>query len=226
MKSNADLQKDVQDAIKWEPLLHAAEIGVTVNEGIVTLTGTVDNYAKKMEAERAAKKVAGVIAIVEKIEVQVNLSWNKNDNEIATEVVNALAMNWAIPNDKVKVIVNDGWVTLEGDLHWEYQRVAIKEAVKDLVGVAGVSNNTKIKPESRDLIEANEIKSAIERHWAFTTSTIKVDVSGTKVTLIGTVPSWYQKDEAEKIAWKARGVWNVVNDLVIEYNYSLAELDD
>jgi len=114
MKKNEDLQKDVQDAIKWEPLLNAAEIGVIAHDGIVTLTGVVDSYAKKSEAEEAAKSVAGVKAVVEKIEIRFGNSWNKNDTEIATEVLNALKWNWEVPGEKVKVKVEDGWVTLEG----------------------------------------------------------------------------------------------------------------
>ncbi len=223
MKNNAELQKDVQDAIKWEPLLNAAEIGVTVKDGVVTLTGTVDNYSKKSEAEDAAKNVAGVKAVVEKIEVEFSNSWSKNDNEIATEVLNALKWNWQVPNDKVKVKVEKGWVTLEGELNWDYQRVAAKEAVERLTGVKGVSNNTKVKPDSKDTIEAKDIKSALDRNWSIDANDIDVSVSGTKVTLTGTVDSWYQKDEAEKIAWKAPGVWSVVNDLVVEYDYSMVD---
>ena len=147
MKTNAELQTDVQNAIKWEPLLNAAEIGVTVKDGVVTLTGVVDNYTKKLEAEDAAKNVAGVKAVVEKIEIRFANSFNKSDNEIATEVLNALKSNWSVPNDKVKVKVEDGWVTLEGELPWNYQKDAAKEAVKYLLGVKGVSNNIKIKSE-------------------------------------------------------------------------------
>jgi osmotically-inducible protein OsmY len=153
MKDNAELQKNVQDAIKWEPLLNAAEIGVTVKNGVVTLTGTVENYAKKTQAEDAAKKVAGVTAVVEKIEVRFNNSWGKSDNEIATEVLNALKRTWQLPSERVMVKVEDGWVTLEGELYRDYQRVAAREAVEKLPGVRGVSNNTKIKLNSNDAVE-------------------------------------------------------------------------
>ena len=223
MKNNSELQKDVQDAIQWEPLLHAAEIGVTVKDGVVTLTGTVDNYAKKSEAEDATKNVAGVKAVVEKIEVRFSNSWSKSDNEIATEVLNALKWNWQIPNDNVKVKVENGWVTLEGELNWDYQRVAARQAVEKLMGVKGVTNNTKVKPDSKDSLEAKDIKRALDRNWSIDANDIDVSVSGTKVTLTGTVVSWYQKDEAEKIAWKAPGVWSVVNDLVVEYDYSMVD---
>lgn len=223
MKTNAELQKDVQDAIKWEPLLNAAEIGVTVKDGVVTLTGTVDNYLKKSEAEDAAKNVAGVSAVVEKIEVRFTNSWSKNDNEIATEVVEALQKSWQIPNDKVKVKVENGWVTLEGELNWEYQRVAARDLVEKLMGVKGVSNNTKVKADLKDSIEEKDIKKALDRHWSINAEDITVHVSGTKVTLTGSVDSLYQKEEAEKIAWKAPGVWSIENNLVVEYDYSMVD---
>jgi len=221
MKNNAELQKDVQDAIKWEPLLSAAEIGVTAKDGIITLTGTVDSYIKKTEAEDAAKNVAGVKAVVEKIDIKL-AHWGKTtDAEVANEVLRAFKWNWQVPNDKVKVKVEDGWVTLEGELHWNYQREAAKDAIKNLTGVKGVSNNIKIQSETHDAIEKMDIESALRRNWSINDDDIDVEVSGTTVTLSGTVKSWYQRDEAEKIAWAAPGVWAVKNDLVVEYDYDL-----
>ncbi len=138
MKNNAELQTDVQNAIQWEPLLNAAEIGVTAKNGVVSLTGVVDSYAKKVEAENAAKRVIGVTAIVEQIEVRFPNSWSKTDAEIAIEVIAALRSNWSLPKDKVRVTVEDSWVTLEGELPWNYQKVAAKKAVNYLEGVKGV----------------------------------------------------------------------------------------
>ena len=219
MKNNADLQKDVQDAIKWEPLLNAAEIGVTVKDGVVTLTGTVDSYSKKSEAEDAAKNVAGVKAVVEKIELNFGRSWDKkDDNEIATEVINALKWNWQVPNDKVKVKVEKGWVTLEGKLEWNYQKDAAKAAVGNLLGVTGVSNNITIKSEAEDQIEKRDIENAFRRNWSLDDKDITVKVLEHKVTLSGTVDSWYQKDEAARITWNAPGVWEIDNKLVVNYN--------
>jgi osmotically-inducible protein OsmY len=221
MRSNEDLQKDVQNAIKWEPLLHAAEIGVTVKDGIVNLTGTVDSYAKKIEAEDAAKKVAGVKAIVEKIEIKLsNNHGKKTDNEIATEVVSAFKWNWEVPNDKVKVKVENGWVTLSGEVFWNYQKEAARLAVKNLLGVQGVTNSVTIKSETQDEIEKKEIESALLRNWSINSQDIQVKVAGTKVTLKGKVHSLYQKDEAGRIAWNAPGVWSVENDLAIDYAYN------
>jgi osmotically-inducible protein OsmY len=219
MKTNAELQRDVQDAIKWEPLLNAAEIGVTVKDGMVTLTGTVDSYSKKSEAEDAAKNVAGVKTVVEKIEVKYSNNWaKKDDNEIATEIVNAFKWNWRIPNDKIKVRVEKGWVTLEGELEFNYQREAAKDAVKNLLGVTGVSNDITIKSEIQDQIEKRDIENAFKRNWSLNDRDITVKVSGHKVTLTGTVNSSYQKSEAGLAAWNAPGVWTVNNELFVAYN--------
>jgi osmotically-inducible protein OsmY len=224
MKTNADLQKDVQDAIKWEPLLNAAEIGVTAKDGVVTLTGVVDSYLKKTEAEDATKNVAGVKAVVEKIEVKLpNSRAKKDDNEIAKEVVNAFKWNWEVPNDKVKVKVENGWVTLEGELEWNYQREAAKDAVKNLMDVTGVTNSIKIKSETHDAIEKSEIEGAISRNWSLNGLDIQVKVHGTKVSLTGYVESWYQKNEAGRIAWNAPGVYSVDNQLEIEYEFEFAD---
>ncbi len=223
MKNNAVLQEDVQNAIRWEPLLNAAEIGVTAKDGIVSLTGVVDSYAKKLEAENAAKKVIGVKALVENIEVKFPSAWSKTNEEIANEVVVALRTNWSVPNDKVTVKVEDGWVTLEGELPWNYQREAAKSAVNYLMGVKGVTNNIKIKSEMHDAIEKEDVENAIARNWSVDDSDINVSVSGTTVTLTGMVDSWYQKDEAGRIAWKTPGIWNVKNELVVDYDYAMID---
>jgi osmotically-inducible protein OsmY len=220
MKTNEELQTDVENAIKWEPLLHAAEIGVIVKDGVVSLTGIVDSYAKKLEAERATKKVIGVKALVEKIEVKFPSAWSKTNAEIASAVVEALKSNWSVPKDKVTVKVEEGWVTLEGELPWNYQKEAAKDAVNFLMGVKGVSNNITIKAESHDAIEQKDVVDAIARSWAIDDSDINVAVSGTTVTLTGTVDSWYQREEAGRIAWKTTGIWHVKNELEVDYEYA------
>jgi osmotically-inducible protein OsmY len=218
MKNNENLQKDVQNAIKWEPLLNAAEIGVTAKDGLITLTGIVDSYAKKLEAETAAKNVVGVKALVEKIEVKFSSAFKKTDSDIANEAMKSFKSNWDVPEDKVKIMVENGWVTLEGEVPWNFQREATKNAVHNLMGVKGVTNNIKIKPNTQDAIEKINIEHALARNWAVDDEDIKVRVSGNKVTLNGTVHSFYQKDEAGRIAWNAPGVSTVDNELVIEYN--------
>jgi osmotically-inducible protein OsmY len=223
MKNNEQLQKDVQDAIKWQPLLNAAEIGVTVKDGIVSLTGVVDSYSKKSEAECAAKNTAGVTAVIEKIEVKVPNSWSKNNTEVANEVLKALKNRWDLPQDKVKVKVEAGWITLTGELNWNYQKEAARDAIKDLMGVTGVTNNITIKSESNDPIEKADIEAALLRNWSFYNNDIHVKVNDHKATLIGSVGSIYQKEEAGRIAWNAQGVYQVDNELVVEYDYSLVD---
>ncbi len=221
MKNNQELQTDVQNAIKWEPLLNAAEIGVTAKDGVVTLTGVVDSYAKKLEAENAAKKVIRMKALVEEIEVQYPNGWSKTNTEIANEVLTGLKNNLSVPNHKVTVKVEDGWVTLAGELPWNYQKEAAKNAVNYLTGVKGVTNNIIIKSDSHDAIERQDVEDAINRSWAVDDSDINVSVSGATVTLSGTVDSWYQKEEAGRIAWKTAGIWYVKNELVVDYEFAL-----
>lgn len=218
MKSNEDLQRDVQNAIKWEPLLHAAEIGVTAIDGVVTLTGTVDSYAKKSEAEEAAKKVSGLKALVEKIEIKFSSTWKKDDAEIANEILNALKWDWEIPSEDIIVKVENGWVRLDGEVQWNYQREAAKKAVKQLSGVLGVTNDIKLSAETHDAIEKKDIQDALTRNWSISEQEIDVKVLGNKVTLNGTVDSYYQRDEAGRIAWNAPGVISVDNELVVEFN--------
>lgn len=218
MKSNEDLQRDVQNAIKWEPLLHAAEIGVTAIDGVVTLTGTVDSYAKKSEAEEAAKKVSGLKALVEKIEIKFSSTWKKDDTEIATEILNALKWDWEIPSDDIIVKVENGWVRLDGEVQWNYQREAAKKTIKQLAGVLGVINDIKLCAETHDAIEKKDIQDALTRNWSISEQEIDVKVLGNKVTLNGTVDSYYQRDEAGRIAWNAPGVISVDNELVVEFN--------
>jgi len=223
MKNNAELKRDVQNAIKWEPLLNGAEIGVTAKDGIVSLTGTVDSYAKKLEAENTAKKVIGVKALVETIAVKFPNSWIKTDGEVANEVLVGLNNNWAIPKDKVMVKVEEGWVALEGELPWHYQREVAQNAVSYLTGVKGVTNNIQIKLESHYVIEKKKVENAIARNWSVKDNDINVSVSGTTVTLTGTVNSWYQRDEAGRIAWKTPGILDVKNELVVDYEFMLID---
>lgn len=218
MKTNAELQKDVQDAIMWEPLLNAAEIGVIAKDGVVTLTGIVDSYSKKLEAESAAKSVSGVRGIVEKIEVKYAGSSKKSDTDITNEALNALKWNWEVPVSKVKVTVENGWVTLEGEVPWNYQREEARRAVSRLMGVKGVTNNLKIKSDAHDMLEKDSIERALARNWSTDDDDIDVKVSGHDVKLSGVVHSMYQKDEAGRIAWNAPGVWSVKNELEIEYD--------
>ncbi|MEO5977018.1 MAG: BON domain-containing protein [Chryseolinea sp.] len=218
MKTNEELQNDVQAALKWQPLLHAAEIGVTAKGGIVTLSGTVDTYAKKAEAEDAAKNVVGVQAVVEKIDIQFGTKGRKEDSEIATDVVNAFRYSWEIPNDKIKVMVENGWVSLHGELEWNCAKEAAKKAVHNVAGVKGITNDIIVKSHGNDLLEKENVENAIMRNGAIDDEDITVGVSGNKVTLMGTAYSLSQKEEASRIAWNAPGVWEVDNQLLVGYD--------
>jgi osmotically-inducible protein OsmY len=212
MKSNDELQRDVQDAIKWEPSLCTAEIGISAKDGLVTLIGVVDSYKKKLHAEDTVKKVSGVKAIIEKLEVNYRTSDQKTDTEIAKEVINALNANWEVA-DKVQVKVEHGHVTLTGELPWRYQKETAMETVINLSGVKGFTNAITITPTTHDEIEKRGIESALTRNWAIDQDDIGVEVTGNSVTLTGSVESLYQKEEAERIAWNAPGVWMVDNEI-------------
>ena len=219
MKTNEELQKDVLEAINWEPLLNAAEIGVIVKGGVVTLTGLVDSYAKKEEAENAAKSVTGVKVVVEKIDVKSDkIFGKKSDDEIAEDLIKAVKWNRQLPKDKIRAQVEDGWVSLEGEVEWNYQREAAYDIAKYQEGVKGVTNNITIML-NKDQVEKEDIERAFKRNLLLDDTNITVNVTDNIVTLNGVVPSWFQKDKAEKIAWKARGIQDINNQLKVEYNY-------
>jgi len=222
MKTNEELQRDVQNAIKWEPQLHAAEIGVTAKDGVVTLMGTVDAYYKKIQAENAAKNVDGVKAVVEEIEIKYS-SNAMSDEDIANNVLKALIDNWNVPHEKIQVKVEKGWVTLEGQVTWNYQKEAANKSVGHLTGVKGVTNRIKIKSEVQDEIEKKNIVRALASNWTLHSENIFIKVDGTKVTLTGAVSSLFQKDLAEKIVWKTPGIWSVDNQLIVEHKYAISE---
>lgn len=215
MKTNEELQKDVQAALIWEPLLHSAEIGVITKDGIITLTGTVDSYSKKVQAENAAKRVVGVKAVVEKIHVHVGNRGLREDNEIATDVLDALELNSGILKERVKVKVEDGWVSLSGELPWNYQKDAAQEVVHYTSGVQGLTNEIIIKSIGNDRIEKKHVEEALIRNGSIDDEDMKVSVSGNKVTLSGTAYSLSQKEEAGRVAWNSPGVWEVENELSV-----------
>ncbi len=219
MKTNEQLQKDVQDAIKWQPLLKAAEVGVTAKDGVVSLTGIVSSFTKKLEAEKAAKGVLGVKAVVEDIHVKFTNDLNKTDLDLATAVLSGMKWNWSVPNDKIQVKVEDGWITLDGAVEWNYQRDAAKNAAADLIGVKGVINNIKVNSLSADQVEQEAIEKALTRSWMINDEHIQVKVKGNKVVLRGAVESLFEKDEATRLAWNAPGVNEVDNELAVVYDF-------
>lgn len=216
MKTDHEILKDVQDQLKWDSYLNSSEIGVSVKNGIVTLTGIVDSYWKKIDAENTVKKVSGVTTVVQKIEVRLSDSGKRRDTDIAEAIQNAFKWSVLVPKDKIKVKVEDGWVTLEGDVEWEFQRNAARRAVEKLEGVVGVTNNIRITPKVTPSEIKEKIKSAFIRSATFDSDKIIISVDGSTVRLSGKVRSWAEKKEAERQAWLAPGVTKVENDIEID----------
>lgn len=219
MKSNEELRKDVMDEIKWDPELRsvATEIGVAVKDGVVTLSGVVDTYWKKLAAERAAQRVLGVKVVATDVEVKLSTLGKRTDTEIAGAVRNALRWNSAVNDDKIEVKVDNGWVYLDGKVDYMHEKRYAQDSVEDLLGVTGVTNRIEIKTTSIDTKDIQrKIAAAYHRSATVDSSSIRIDTSGSKVTLKGKVRSWAEKKEAADIAWAAPGVLGVDNQIEIE----------
>ena len=216
MKTDMQLQRDVQDELAWEPNIRDAEIGVAAKDGVVTLSGYVATFAEKYLAERAAERVSGVEAIADDLKVKLPTMLQRPDTEIAHAVVNALREHIQVPDDRIKARVESGWVTLDGDVEWQYQKNAAERAVRYLGGVVGVSNRIVLKPRRVSTFEVgNRIKDALRRNAELDADRIVVEAADGRVTLKGWVRSYTERRDAERAAWAAPGVTSVDDKISI-----------
>jgi osmotically-inducible protein OsmY len=213
--TDRELQEHVQNALDWEPSIDAAEIGVSVDSGVVTLRGDVKSYAEKAAAERVTVGVYGVKAVANDINVRLGGEQQRTDTEIAQAVVSALKWNTVVPDEKITVTVSNGLVTLKGQVDWEYQRAAAANVVRDLTGVRGVANSIAVKPHVSVVDVKTKIEAALRRSAEVDARRINVAVADGKVILSGNVHSWSERTEARQAAWAAPGVKEVEDHIAV-----------
>ncbi|QAY86107.1 BON domain-containing protein [Pseudomonas arsenicoxydans] len=215
MKTDKQLKNDILAELRWEPSVNAEQIGVEVKDGIVTLAGHVNSYVEKWAAEEATQKVSGVRALAVEMDVRLPSLSERTDADIARSADSALEWTTYLPKDSIKIQAEGGWVTLSGEVAWEYQRQAALGAVRHLMGVTGISNNILIKSK----VSANGVKAdiseALKRRAIIDSQKIKVDVQGADVTLSGTVDNWGERELARHSAWGTAGVQNVQNNIIV-----------
>ena len=215
MKTDTKLQSGVLTELNWWPNVNAAHIGVAANNGVITLTGQVTHYAEKTAAEDTAKGVYGVQGVANDIEVTLPGSGKHSDQDIAQAALSALKWDFEVPGDKVKVVVKDGWITLDGTVDWQYQKDAAGRCVRYLMGVKWVNNLIAIKPTAKWIDVTNKIEDAFRRNANLEARRISVSTSDGSVTLSGSVSSWPERDQAVSAAWAAPGVNSVHNELTV-----------
>ncbi len=218
-RSDEDIQRDVLAELKWDARVTPNEIGVSVKNGIVTLTGEVDSYAKKWAAEEAALRVRGAKGVANDIEVRLPTSSQRSDADIAAAAARALEWDALLSPERIKVTVSKGWVTLKGEVEWQFEKDDAERVVRRIMGVIGVTNLITVKPTVQPSEIKNKIEQALIRSVKTDAERITVDVEGSKVILRGTVRSWAEKEEAERTAWLAPGVTMVQNEIAVSDYY-------
>lgn len=213
--TDRQLQENVQAALDWEPSVDTADIGVTVEKGVVTLRGDVKTYAEKAGAERVTLGVYGVKAVANDLNVRIGTGLERTDSDIALAAVNALKWNTQVPAGKVAVTVSQGRVTLKGDVDWNYQRDTAARIVRDLFGVVGVTNNITVRPRVSVADVESKIEAALKRSAEIDARRINVGISDGKVVLTGNVRSWAEREEARRAAWAAPGVRDVDDRIAV-----------
>jgi osmotically-inducible protein OsmY len=216
MRNDADIRRDVESELRWDPSIDDRRIGVAVNEGVVTLTGDVPHYSGRWAAEDSAKRVSGVRAVANDIQIKIPASEERNDTDIALAAATALQWNVSLSGAEIKPVVKDGWVSLTGQVTWGYQRFAAETAVRHLMGVKGVSNEISVKPTVKASDVKKKIEEAFQRHALLDAKDIQVVVHNATVTLNGQVHSWKEREDATWAAWAAPGVNTVENRLSIQ----------
>jgi osmotically-inducible protein OsmY len=215
MRDDSDIRRDVEDELRWDPDIDATDIAVTVKNGVVTLAGFVRSYMQEYQAEADAKRVAGVTAVANDLEVRLPGVDERPDPDIARDAIERIKSELPYAWDKIRVVVKSGWVTLEGEVEWNYQRQRAEEAVRRVRGLKGVTNSIEVKPQVAPSEIRRKIEDALRRAAEIDASRITVETIGSEVILRGTVRSWAERREAERAAWSAPGVARVDNRIII-----------
>ena len=215
MRLDSDIRRDVEDELRWDPDIDATDIAVAVNNGVVALTGFVRSYSQRTQAERDAKRVAGVVGVANDIEVRLPVIDQRPDPDIVSDAVSALKSELPYSSENIKVIAKDGKITLEGTVEWNYARERAENAVKRIRGVKGVTNSITLKPKVAPHEVRRKIEDAFRRSAEIDASRVTVEANGSEVILRGTVKSWAEREEAERAAWAAPGVTKVDNRVTI-----------
>ena len=217
MKTDSQLQQDVIAELKWEPSVTAPSIGVEVKDGIVTLAGEVSSYAEKLSAESATQRVCGVKALATELKVKLSGSGKRSDADIAKSAESVLAWTTWVPDNAIKVLVENGWVTLSGNVDWQYQKQSATDSVRFLSGVTGVSDQIAIKPTLSVSAVKSDIEAALKRSAVADAKKISVSINGSNVTLTGKVQSWNERETATISAWGTPGVRSVIDEMTLDY---------